>query len=484
MSNDQAIRYIAEPTIEKFHTSEEFYRVLIGPVGSGKSTGCCFEIFTRAREQKRNRLGLRQSRWAVIRNTYRELKDTTLKTWLDWFGHPQFGREVNKQEMTHYLRFDDVEMEVMFRALDRPDDIKKVLSMELTGAWVNECREIPKGILDAIGDRTGRFPSMREGGCTWSGVIGDTNPPDEDHWIYRLAEEKRPKGWAFFRQPGGLIEQEGEFVDNPLAENISNLEKNYYLKRIGGKDNDYVRVYYCGQYGFVREGKAVHPEYVDAVHCAHDHIEPEPGRTIFVGIDFGLTPAAVFGQRLVDGRWQWIDEIVSEDMGTIRFATELKRKINHEYAAFWEKDLFEFWGDPSGDNRAQTDEQTPFKILKAAGIPAHRCNSNDSGLRREAMKAPLGRMIDGKPGFQISPRCRITRKGLAGGFCYKRVQIAGDERYHDMPDKNRYSHPCEAGEYMLLGAGEGKALTNRILPKKRRESKHATPRGGNSWMGV
>jgi len=483
LSTDYAIEYYAEPTIEQFHKSDDFYRILIGPVGSGKSTGCCWDLYTRACEQKRSKDGIRRTRWGVIRNTYRELKDTTIKTWMDWFGDRQFGQEMNRQDMIHIMRFNDVEMEVLFRALDRPDDIKKVLSMELTGAWINECREIPKGVIDAIGDRCGRYPSMRDGGATWSGVIGDTNPPDEDHWLYRLAEEERPRGWSFFRQPGGLVEADGKFLANPAAENLRNLEKDYYLKRVGGKDADWIRVYYAGMYGFVREGKAVHPEYVDATHCSKDLLEATPGLTVFVGIDFGLTPAAVFGQRLPNGAWELIDELVTDDMGTDKFAEELLRKINHEYPDFWKNDLFEFWGDPAGDIRAQTDKNTPFKILKAHGIPARKCHTNDPVLRREALKAGLTRMVDGRPGILLSPKCKMLRKALAGGFCYKRVQIAGDERFHDKPDKNRYSHVAEASEYLFLGAGEGKALTKREPARKRRESPYALPSGGNSWMG-
>jgi len=64
-------------------------------------------------------------------------------------------------------------------------------------------------------------------------------------------------------------------------------------------------------------------------------------------------------------------------------------------------------------------------------------------------------MIDGKPGMIVSPNCTAFRKGMKGGFHYKRVQVAGSERFHDKPDKNKYSHVCEAGEYMALVAGEG-----------------------------
>ena len=70
----------------------------------------------------------------------------------------------------------------IFLALDRPEDVKKLLSLELTGVWINEAREIPKSIVDACSMRVGRYPSMRDGGPSWYGVIADTKPPDTDHW--------------------------------------------------------------------------------------------------------------------------------------------------------------------------------------------------------------------------------------------------------------------------------------------------------------
>ena len=75
----------------------------------------------------------------------------------------------------------------------------------------------------------------------------------------------------------------------------------------------------------------------------------------------------------------------------------------------------------------------------------------------------MGRLgMDGNPGFLISPRCVVTRKGLAGGYKYRRIQVAGEERYEDKPYKNKYSHPCEAGQYLMIGAGEGAAIINSV----------------------
>ena len=459
--------YNATPTLSKFHRCNDFYRITLGPVGSGKSTASCAEIIRRAQQQSADKRKIRKSRFAVIRGTYRELEDTTIKTWQDWFPPQHFG-DIRTTGMSQkiYKPLPDgttMDCEILFRALEKPQDIKKLLSLELTGAWINEIREVPKGIVDAIGDRVGRYPSIKDGGCTWRGVFGDTNMPDDDHWIYRLAEKERPEGWGFFKQPGGLIEQGGAFIPNPKAENIAHLEPGYYMTRVAGKSKDYIRVYYCAQYGFVRDGKPVFPEYVDAVHCSHKMLQPhlEHG-PIWTGVDFGLTPAAVMGQQVSLGRWIWFDELVTEDMGAVRFSELLRSKILQDYPSFLKANGgpgFRFIGDPAGAARADTDEKTPFQILEAAGIPAVPAPTNDAMIRREAVASCLSRLIDGKPGLMLSPKCAITRKGLAGGYCYKRIQVAGDERYQDKPNKNRFSHPCEAGEYLLLGAGEGYRIT-------------------------
>lgn len=205
--NPEVKEYNAERTTSFFHLDSSAVRGMMGPVGSGKSTGCCAEIMARAVTQPVDSTGKRRSRWVVIRNTYRELSDTTLQTWLDWFPEEETGN-FNRGEMTHEIRLklaDDTELEldVMFRALDRPADVKKLLSLEVTGAWVNEAREIPKAIIDMLQLRVGRFPSYRDpafagvanlmdengqfpenltpqdvvnAGGYWSGVIMDTNP--------------------------------------------------------------------------------------------------------------------------------------------------------------------------------------------------------------------------------------------------------------------------------------------------------------------
>ena len=169
-------------TIKSFMKDSNFFRGIRGPVGSGKSVACCVEVFRRSLEQHKNKEGKRKSRWAIIRNTNPQLRTTTIKTWLDWFPEDVWGKFHWSVPYTHHIQQDELDIEILFLALDRPEDVKKLLSLELTGIWINEAREVPKSIIDACTMRVGRYPSMREDGSSWSNVICDTNAPEEDHW--------------------------------------------------------------------------------------------------------------------------------------------------------------------------------------------------------------------------------------------------------------------------------------------------------------
>ena len=460
-------------TIKQFMKDESFFRGLRGPVGSGKSVSCCIEILRRALEQKIGVDGKRKSRWAVIRNTNPQLKTTTIKTWLDWFPEEEWGKFHWSVPYTHHIKKGEIDLEVIFLALDRPEDVKKLLSLELTGAWINEAREIPKSIIDACTMRVGRFPSMRDGGPSWYGVIADTNPPDTDHWWSILAGEAvipdyitkqeakmliKPDNWRFWNQPPAMTEvfdDDGHlhtYDENKNKENGKNLTPNYYSNIIRGKTKSWIDVYILNKLGQIEDGKPVYEMFRRDVHVAKSDVAIMKDSPIYVGIDFGLTPACVFGQR-VRGRWLIIDELVAEDMGILRFSDLMKQKM----AEYLPRN-FVIFGDPAGDHRAQTDESTPFQILRGRGISARPAPSNDVMLRLESVNVTLSRMIDGDSGLLIDPKCINIIKGFDGGYHYRRMQVSG-ERYDEKPNKNRFSHIHDALQYMLLGAGEGRALT-------------------------
>jgi hypothetical protein len=404
------------------------------------------EILIRAQQQRKSKDGLRHSRWAVVRNSYRELNDTTINTWNDWI--PEQIVTWKHTQLVCTVRFNDVHLEVLFRALDKPQDIKKLLSLELTGAWLNEVREIPRAIFDAIQGRLGRYPAKTNGGPSWYGMIVDTNPPDEDHWFYKIFEEDKPEGFKVYHQPSGL---------SPQAENIQNLPDQYYERMAIGKDQEWINVYVHGEYGFVQDGKPIHPRFKKHIHVAAQLIPPIPTEPIIIGIDFGLTPAAVMLQQASSGQWRVIDELVTEDMGATEFGKQLKISL----AKLSPGTPIEAWGDPAGEQRAQTDKRTPYDILNTAGIPAMPVYTNDLTIRTETVNRLLSQLdMAGEPALIISPHCKHLIKALAGKYRYRRLRVVGDDRYADVPEKNIYSHVAEALQYALLGAGEGYRVTS------------------------
>lgn len=455
------------PVGREFIKSDAFVAAILGPIGSGKSVCCVMKLIRNVQKQKRLKDGWIRRRTAVIRNTYAELRTTTIKTWHQWVP-PSTGSYRDTAPPTHLIidEANKTNWEIIFIALDRPDDVRKLLSLELSDAWINEAREVPKAILDGLTGRVGRFPRREEGGCTDPQIIMDTNPPDTDHWWYRMAEEPtvedteniaeledqlrrmdalRPDQplYAWFRQPGG---------EAPDAENIPNLPPGYYLKTKANKSPEWIKVYVNASYGFVLDGKPVYPEYRDSTHCKEFTLSPRLG--LHIGMDFGLTPAAVFCQQRANGQWLKHSELVTDNMGIIRFAELLQLHLAQMYAGFT---ISSITGDPAGNAR-NDDERTTFQLLESKGVMARPAKTNSPTIRIEAVRDPMKRLIDGEPGMLIHPQCRTLRKGYAGGYNYRRVQVSGDAKYRDEPDKNLYSHVCDADQYAMIGAGEGKAI--------------------------
>ena len=444
------INYTPPPTGKRFMQSDKRMRVLMGPVGSGKSVTCSFEVVRRASMQKPNANGIRRTRAAVVRETARQLQDTTIKTFLDWFPPGECGTYMRTTK-TYFFKVGDVECEIMFRALDDADDVANLNSLELTFAWFNECRDIHPDIVDAMSKRIGRFPSAKDGGPTWFGMWGDTNPPTMDTWWYYQMEGIDPKdgvspnvnGWAVFKQPSGRSQQ---------AENIENLPDGYYDTQ--GRSDDYVRVYIDGEYGLSLAGTPVYKYFKPDYHMAKAPLRyiQNGVRPVVVGMDLGLTPAAVIGQQDPRGRALILAEAVSFDMGIQRFVRTVLKPL-----------LFErFPGvpvlvvtDPAGVQRAQTDERSAVDIIRAEGMRVISARTNNVSARVNAVDEFLMRQVDGDPAFVVDPRCTQLKAAMMGGYRYK-------ARGNGEIDKNKHSHVAEALQYLMLhiaNANEG-GVTN------------------------
>lgn len=454
------IDYTPTKTGVEFMNSDAKMRVIMGPVGSGKSVLCCFEVIRRASQQAPNAQGVRKSRCAVIRETVRQLSDTTIKTFLDWFPDGVCGHFMRTTK-TYFFKVGDVECEIMFRALDDADDVANLNSLELTFAWFNECRDIHPTIVDAMSKRIGRFPSKKDGGPTWHGMWGDTNPPTMDTWWYYQMEGINPEdgvspmnnGWAVFKQPSGR---------SPYAENTENLPDGYYDTQ--GRSDEYIRVFIDGEYGRSSNGMPVYNHFRPDYHMAKTKLKPvaAQSRGLMIGMDLGLSPAAVIGQQDPRGRMLVLGEVVGTNIGIQRFARTMLRPYLAEKFPGVPVSLVV---DPAGMQRSQNDERTAVDILKREGFAVRPAKTNSITARISAVDNFLMMQLDGEAAFLMDPGCYRLKSAMMGGY-----------RYHPKTgniDKNNHSHVAEALQYLALHiAGIGEQIGS-----VRREVKAVSSRG-------
>ena len=128
--------YTAPPTCARFMKSNAFGRLIAGPIGSGKTTAVIIELLRRAVMQERAPDGFRYTRFAVVRQTLKQLKDTVLKDCDTWIGANGMGAW-KVSEGVYHVNFDDVRSEWVFIPLEDSTDQARLLSMQLTSAWLS-----------------------------------------------------------------------------------------------------------------------------------------------------------------------------------------------------------------------------------------------------------------------------------------------------------------------------------------------------------
>lgn len=436
-----ALNYTPPSTIARFMADGSLVRVLVGPVGSGKSMGCIMELLRRSCQQMPHN-NVRYTRHALIRNTMSQLRQTVLADIQQYLG-PIVHYFVTDSTVQIRVGMPDgtkLHADFIMIPLDTKEDVRRLLSMQLTGAWLNEVREIPIEILSALIGRLGRYPSKAMGGPTWFGLIADTNPWDTDSPYHERLVLNPSPNWKLFHQPSGI---------GPDAENVENLPPNYYENLSDGHDLDWAAVHVESQWGVSNAGQAVFRKSFHApTHVKDMKLVVNPGRPLIVGVDFGRTPTALIGQVDNYGRLIVMREIVTENMGIVMMAREhLKPALFEE--PFVGKQVF-IVGDPAGNQRSQIGEETPFTALKEEGFLAYPASTNKIDTRLTAIEKLFTTTIAGEAGIQISREgCPMLIQALGNKYRYRRMR---DGRVEELPEKlHPWSDLADSLSYMALG---------------------------------
>lgn len=452
--------------IKDFLPGQLFYNWIVGPVGSGKTTGIFFKLAYMAKQQEPGPDGIRRSRAVIVRNTAPQLNDTTLKSWFTWFKEGQAGTWAVTQK-TFVLRFDDVECEVLFRPLDTEQDVARVLSLELTFAILDEFVQIPQAIVDALSARLGRYPSKKDGGATNWGMWGSSNPETEDNWwfthlhddtkvlkappadakfgdvataraAYALQRGREAPNAVYFQQPSG-------FAQN--AENLDNLPGGaaYYTNQAKGKSDAWIKQFLEAEWGFSVRGKPVVPMFRPALHLAPKRLLYNPRLPLVAGADPGLGGTAwIFGQEDHHGRLLVLGELIQSGVGATRFLTDyVKPYVKQHFPGA----TLVIAPDPAAANRGQTDEKSVVDIYRKH-YPVRIETNNRLVKRLDAIDHFVARLTENGPALLVDEvMCPVLVRALKGGWRYK-LDEKRDVMASPEPEKNAYSHPGDAFGYL------------------------------------
>lgn len=438
-----AVEYTPAPTIgefiQEYIPGELFYSFIIGPVGSAKTTGSLFKIPYMASLQAPGPDGIRRSKVVVVRNTFSQLTDTTLASWATWFVDGVAGKWYATPKK-FILKFDDVECEVIFRALDTPGDVARVLSLEVTFAVLDEFVQIPAEIIEALSGRCGRYPAKKDGGATNFGMWGSSNPGEEDTFWYDFLVENRPENVSYFRQPSGR---------DPDAENLDNLPKGYYDNLAKGKSFAWIKQFIEAEWGYSVAGRPVVPSFSRELHVSGSRLAADPNLPIVIGYDPGMHCALIFGQQDLWGRLRIIDELVLVGYGARRMIDDrLIPLLKRKYGGF----EIIISPDPAVNSRSQSDESTVKKVIKDRKYESFWTvvmdTDNAQNLltpRLDAIDNFTTRLTEKGPALLIDPGCKYLIRALVSGWRFEQTQ-KGVEKVK--PEKNPSSHPGDAFGYL------------------------------------
>lgn len=452
----------------RFMASRATTRILLGPIGSGKSSMALMELIRLAYCQNKNpRDGVRRSRFGILRNTVAQLRDTVkplLDKWLvqDTGGMLAQWRHTENKLVMRGFHPDGgvVDAEFWLLAADTPDDVRRLLSLELTAAWVEEAREVDSEVFFGLQSRCKRYPARVDGGCAFPCVICSTNAPDVDTFWHEVCVEP-PEGWEVFTQPPAVLE-DGSI--NPLADNLQFLDPNYYPDLIAGRSKDWVDVYLKNKFG---RGKAGSPVYDGSFSFARHattglQFINSPSYPVVVGVDNGLTAAAAITQLLPTGQVMLGAEAVVPEGQTMSFERFFDNILVPKLKTRCPTGNVVMVLDPACFQRSQLDARTIAQFILSRGYEVKRSplGSNHLEPRVAAVEKLLTRQYGDMPGLVVDKdECPTILGGFEYGYRYP-MRRTGESNIEAGPEKNHYSHVHDAVQYAALHHTHGDGFSD------------------------
>ena len=456
--NRHHVEFTANPTQRRFiearpeRDGERIADIFNSRLGEGKSAALCWAILFHTRAQCQN--PRYKPRWALVRDTFENLQKSTMVEFFEWFPDGVFGTYHKGRKLWTWNE-EIAHGEVMFIGMDDEKSATKIQSVPLAGFAIDEVSPVAGSAGVSRHVFTTLFQRLRQKGVKYYvGKLAQNNP-DESHWTYKE-----------FIDPG---EEERRSFQTGVPENLLNLPPGYYesVEKTYKGQEDKIRRFVKGEFGFIKEGAPVTPQWSDSIHLA-DRLMPIRKRPLHLLWDFGLNATCIISQISPLGHWNILDAFVGEaGTGVLQLINHVVQpRLVDRYAGFY----WEHTGDPTGSNREQSDaERSAVKVLKGELGGTWRPGPISIPEREIPLQAILARTVEeGRGVVQVDrEHAKAVWHALRGGWHRK---VAAGGIVSQTPQKDIHSHP---GDCMGYGAARLFPV-GRLGKHKARQTEPAT----------
>jgi hypothetical protein len=444
------IKFNANPMQQAFITSKAEADLFACRMGEGKSAALAWCPFWHTQQNP-------GAVWAMIRDTWENLRDTTLEEFFYWFPDGRAGNFVKSTKTWHWNESAvGFHGKIYWLGMDDEADAAKLQSRMLGGFCIDEPAPaaLQGGVAEFIFDAA--MTRLRQKGMKWYGAKLAENNPDESHWTHRRFVEPGYKGNP--REPVPELQTRGfSFFQTVRPENLKNLPEGYYARMADRYDRagrpDLRARFADGNFGFQQLGEPVTPEFNKFIHVKPNLVVLDA--PVMCLWDFGLNPTCLITQVSSMTNWLFLEAHVGDGIGALELIQDIiAGRIEDRFKGL----VLSHYGDPQGKQREQSSsEQTAVKVIKKELGGRWYPGPTAWPERREAAKRVLGLLRNGRGLVQIDEqKAKPLWHALRGGWHYQRH---ANGMISHLPRKDINSHPGDAfgyGAAVLFPAGEHK----------------------------
>lgn len=405
----------------------------VGGFGSGKTLAGCLRTYLLANHIPGNKI-------MVLRRTYRELLDSTKRTFMEWLPPELFAGERKQEEIVYIRDRTGGVSEVWFRSLNKPEKFK---SVEIGAYWIDEATEATEDEVQFLNGRL-RLPAAKH----FRPAFFTTNPCPKSHWLYKKFKANADPKLDLLLQTSTY-----ENRDNLPEGYIDELERTY--------PPDWIEMYLKGHFGITLEGIPVFPNFRGTTEISGIKVpwHIAPGTLIWDkelplkrGWDPGRArPATVVWQVSRLGQWRKHWEYLGHNQPGNIYIPLVKNMLADRFpGAIWQDYM-----DPQGFERSKIDDRSYYDELVTNGIQPIKIPRTTPSSRADVFNKMMSQTTrDGQPKILIDPGCEIGIEAYRGGYHREKLQF-GRPTQDDPVKDGYYDHIVDADGYLLVGTHEG-----------------------------